>query len=81
MKSEEPRYKRERVAPLATFDRRSLRIVERGTHKLIVGCPRGAYDPETKHCQRSTVLQAILHPLAEPNPCALCQRARLGLRF
>lgn len=75
------RYKRERIKAPAYFDRRSLRIIQRGTHKLIVGCPRGKYDAKAERCTTGTEVQAILHPLSEPNPCVVCQHVKMGWRF
>ena len=36
----------ERVNPLSAFDKRSLRWVKSGRGRVLVGCPRGEYDPE-----------------------------------
>lgn len=76
-----PRYKRQRVRAQAYFDRRSLHVVQQGTHKLIVGCPRGFYDPLTKHYGKASEVQAVLHPLNEQSPCDTCQRVAMGWRF
>lgn len=74
-------FKRVRVEMLAHFDRRSMRITVRGSHRIITGCPRGHWDNEAKECKAPTRAQSILHPLDEHNPCVPCDRVRMGLRF
>lgn len=70
------RYKRVRIEAPGHFDRRSFRVVTVGTHKVIVGCPKGAFGG--RRCKAGTRVQAVLHPLTEGNPCGQCDRVKLG---
>lgn len=57
------RYKRIRVKNPNLFDKRSFRIKDVGRKdgtKIIVGCPRGKYDPRKKKCKVGTQTQSIL---------------------
>lgn len=59
------RYRRIRVKSPSKFDKRSLRIKDvgrKGYTKIIVGCPKGKYDPKKKRCKVGTQTQAILKP-------------------
>jgi len=69
---QEPRFRRVTIRQFADFDRRHLRVRTYGTHRLIVGPTRG---------DGPLVVQAVLHPVAEPESCQVCNRARLGWRF
>ena len=56
-------YIRQRVKSPKKFDKRSLRIKDVGRPggtKIIVGCPKGKYDPKRKRCKVGTQTQAIL---------------------
>lgn len=65
----EPRYRRERIASPKEFDPRSFRTIVRGRHRVVVGCPKGHWQPRKARCRTSMKAQAILHPLeAEKNP-------------
>jgi rRNA maturation protein Nop10 len=59
------RYIREKVEDEGKFDKRSFRTIERGAHKVVIGCPAKMYDPTTKRCRVGTRAQSVLHPLSE----------------
>lgn len=56
---------RERVADPKLFDSDSFRTVETGTHRVVIGCPKGQWDG--KECKIGTQPQSILHPRGEYN--------------
>jgi hypothetical protein len=58
-------FRHERLHPPGQFDRRSFRVLTQGAHRVIVGCPKGKWDPRLKACKVGTVAQAILHPKDE----------------
>lgn len=37
--------------PLSMFDRRSIRTVTRGSTRVLVGCPKGAWQPRKQRCK------------------------------
>ncbi len=41
-------------APLASFDRRSLRTLIRGSTRILIGCPKGQWMPRVKRCKVGT---------------------------
>lgn len=61
---------RRRVADPAEFAKGSLRTVTRGKTRIIIGCPKGAWDPRGRvagakfpgRCRVGTKAQAILTP-------------------
>jgi hypothetical protein len=60
------RFERRRVRSPAKFDPRSFRVIDPGRPgrtKLVLACPRGAFDPK-RGCRRGMVLQAILRERA-----------------
>lgn len=38
-------------APLASFDRRSIRTILRGEARILIGCPRGQWAPRKQRCK------------------------------
>lgn len=63
------RYRHVRIAPPGAFDPRSLRTIDPGRlggTKLIVGCPKGAYDLKRRRCRAGTRAQAELHEKRNP---------------
>lgn len=54
-------YEHERIEPPEKFDPRSFRTkeVKKGT-KIVVGCPKGKYDPMTESCAVGTRIQKIM---------------------
>lgn len=71
-------YIRERVENPKHFDRKSLRTIKRGKHKVIIGCPKGNWLPATKVCIVGTRKQSILHPLSEWKK--LCSKGHCKVR-
>lgn len=63
-------YIRERLADPREFDRRSFRTVKTDAHRVVIGCPRGEWDPEDEFCEVGTRAQAILHPKSEARSLA-----------
>lgn len=57
------RYIRERQRPPSEFDPRSIRTITRGGKKIVIGCPKGHWDPKRKRCRVGTRAQSILHPM------------------
>lgn len=37
--------------PLSTFDKRSIRTVVRGVARVLVGCPKGSWQPRKQRCK------------------------------
>ena len=66
----EGRFQRQEVRPSTAFDSDSFRTVEVGTHRVIVGCPKGKF--EGGRCTVGTKAQAVLHPKDMGNPCPFC---------
>jgi hypothetical protein len=57
------RFKRERKRDPKEFDPKSFRTVDpgrKGFTKLVVGCPKGQFDPVTKRCRVGTKVQAVI---------------------
>jgi len=57
------KYLRIRVKDPKKFDKRSFRIKDVGREgytKIIIGCPKGKYDPKKKKCKVGTQTQSIL---------------------
>lgn len=63
------RYCRRRVENPAKFDRRSLRTIQSGNVKMVVGCPKGKF--HRGQCLVGTRVQTILYPMDSPR-CAVC---------
>ncbi len=61
----------ERIEDPKKFDRRSLRTVKSGDHRITVGCPKGKYDAKKKMCKVGTRIQRILHPEGERGTCPI----------
>jgi hypothetical protein len=53
---------------LKQADKRSIRTIKRGKHKIRIGCPKGHYDTMTETCAVGTRAISILHPKTEKNP-------------
>ena len=68
---------RERLKSVSFFDKKSLRTVTRGSHKLIVGCRKGLY--KNRRCIVGTQVQAVLHPRKEYNK--FCKEGRCPARL
>jgi len=59
----------ERVRDPKEFDRRSFRQVTppgRGDVRIVIGCPKGKWDPRAKKCKVGTRAQTIGHKLPTP---------------
>lgn len=55
-------FARERLESPKKFDPRSFRTLARGKARVVVGCPKGHWDPKTSRCKTSMKAQAILRP-------------------
>lgn len=53
----------ERIADTDDFDQGSIRTIEKGEHRIRIGCPRGNWDGA--RCEVGTKAQSVLHPRAE----------------
>lgn len=51
------------INPKDKFDRKSFRTLVRGTHRIVIGCPKGHYDERKKRCKIGTMAQKILKPV------------------
>lgn len=49
-------------APLASFDRRSIRTVTRGTARILIGCPKGSWQPRKQRCKVGTRAYEVITP-------------------
>jgi len=58
-------YRHQRVRSAKGCDPRSYRTVVVGKHRVIVCCPRGAWDPAHQICRVGTVATSVLHPRQE----------------
>jgi hypothetical protein len=48
--------------PKGTFDRRSFRTLVRGPARVLVGCPKGSWQPRKKHCQVGMRAYEVIKP-------------------
>jgi hypothetical protein len=55
-------YCEERLAPKTAFDPRSFRYKRSGKAWLIVGCPKGQWDPRAQLCKVGTRAHKLLTP-------------------
>lgn len=62
-----------KAAPRSAFDPRSFRWVKRGKAKILVGCPRGKWDPKAERCKVGTRAYAVLSP-AKAGACPAGKR-------
>lgn len=63
VKKKTGKFLRQRVTSPKKFDPRSLRTKDIGRPegtKIIVGCPKGKFDPKKKRCKVGTKVQSIL---------------------
>lgn len=55
------------------FDKRSFRVKKSGKAKIVIGCPKGKFDPKKKRCKVGTRIQKIMYPAT-----AASKRKHLG---
>ncbi len=56
------RFRHERLESPSSFDPKSFRTVRSGRARVVVGCPKGQWDPSRGICKVGTRAQAILRP-------------------
>lgn len=49
-------------APLASFDRRSIRTITRGLTRILIGCPKGQWMPRRQRCKVGTRAYEVITP-------------------
>jgi hypothetical protein len=59
------RFDRERLRSPKDFDPSSFRTKVSGSHRVVIGCPLGRWDPAHTRCKAGTRAQAVLHPAEE----------------
>lgn len=48
--------------PLSSFDRRSIRTVARGSTRILIGCPKGAWQARKQRCKVGTRAYEVITP-------------------
>ncbi|KKN37640.1 hypothetical protein LCGC14_0761210 [marine sediment metagenome] len=56
-------------APERSFDRRSFRWIHRGKVWLLIGCPRGHWNPRKQRCKVGTRAYSMLEPVGRRVRC------------
>lgn len=62
------KYQHRRLKAPGKLDQRSLRTVRSGAARVIVGCPKGKYEPRKKRCKVGTRAKAVLKLKRKRNP-------------
>jgi len=61
-----PKFCREQLQSKERFDHRSfrtMRVGRRKDHRLLIGCPKGEWDPAAERCHVGMQPKTLMHPL------------------
>lgn len=71
------RFMRETLVPKTRFDPRSFRTIaypeKDSGARVVIGCPKGYWDPATERCKVGTMAHAVMRPL-KSNPVTTLER-------
>jgi hypothetical protein len=61
-------------APKRTFDPRSFRWIQRGRSWILIGCPKGQWQPRKQRCRVGTRAHEVLAAVSKGGRCPRGER-------